>query len=80
MNAHLSQDYTHRIRYILMSKYGECLDCGYPLSPVWFEAKERNRDGNLTGRVKTACSYLLCENCGHTVIVDGTFDLSLEYK
>lgn len=59
-----------------MSKFGICTECGYKLSPVYFKYEERNEHGRLTGRVKTACSYLLCERCGNTAIVDGSFDLN----
>ena len=59
-----------------MSKFGNCIECGYKLSPVYFEDKERNEHHHLTGRTRTACSHLLCENCGHTVAVDGSFDLN----
>lgn len=58
--------------------YGSCDVCGCGLSPVWFEEIEeidkKNQPRYVTGRVRMACSYLFCENCGRKYMVDDTFD------
>lgn len=53
--------------------YGECPQCGGPLSPVWFLEEEYVK-GIRTGRKRKACSHLLCDRCGHIEIVDDSFD------
>lgn len=55
-------------------EYGICYRCGSPLQPVFFTEAERDSHGILTGRVRKACSHLLCERCGCTEVVDNTFD------
>ena len=48
-----------------MVDFGVC-DCGGSLIPVWFteeETKVANGIMYKTGRVRRACSHLVCENC-----------------
>lgn len=56
------------------SIYGVCSRCNYSLSPVYFREEERNKQNVLTGRVRKACSHLVCECCGKQECVDDTFD------
>lgn len=58
-------------------EYGYCVECGYPLEPVYFEEKEEKIVQGIripTGRVRTAVNYLYCPMCGHKEVVDDTFD------
>lgn len=48
-----------------MVDFGVC-DCGGSLIPVWFteeETKVANGIMYKTGRVRRACSHLVCEDC-----------------
>lgn len=57
--------------------YGNCHECGHSLSPVWFEEEEvKVEKGSMykTGRVRRACSHLVCSCCGKKEAVDDTFD------
>mgnify|MGYP000090298157 FL=1 len=48
-----------------MVDFGVC-DCGGSLIPVWFteeETKVANGTMYKTGRVRRACSHLVCEAC-----------------
>lgn len=61
-----------------------CNNCGHFMTQVLCEEKERIINGThikYTGRTRTVCSHLLCENCGNTQIVDETYDEpSYKYK
>lgn len=54
--------------------FGYCDRCGASLYPVWFREYEYDNAGIATGRYRTACSHLVCENCGIIEPVDDTFD------
>ncbi len=57
-----------------MSKYGHC-ECGGAMYPIWFEEEEYKPNSNTTtGRVKTACSHLVCAVCLYEATVDDSFD------
>lgn len=48
-----------------MADFGVC-DCSGSLIPVWFteeETKVANGTMYKTGRVRRACSHLVCEDC-----------------
>ena len=53
-----------------------CPSCGFTMQPVWYREKELDAHGIPTGRTYKACSFLLCEACGHKETVDGSFDES----
>lgn len=59
--------------------YGKCEDCGINLKPLWF-VEEEIVNGIKTGRVRNAVSYLFCEKCGETCIVDDSFDGPWQYR
>lgn len=57
--------------------FGTCDRCGGRLIPIWFTEEEADTfDGaiRLTGRIRKACSHLVCENCLKNFIVDDSFD------
>ena len=56
------------------SIYGVCKRCDFPFAPVYFMEEERTKQNVLTGRVRKACSHLVCESCGKEECVDDTFD------
>ena len=59
-----------------MADFGVC-DCGGSLIPVWFteeETKVANGIMYKTGRVRRACSHLVCEDCLKNFCVDDTID------
>lgn len=58
----------------VQSIYGVCSRCDYPFAPVYFMEEERDKNHFLTGRVRRACSHLVCECCGKNECVDDTFD------
>ena len=51
-----------------------CPCCGFAMKPIWYKEKEIDKYGIPTGRMYRACSYLLCEMCGHRETVDSSFD------
>lgn len=56
--------------------YGNCLECGGELHPVYFieeETKVRHGHMYLTGRKRRAVSHLVCENCLKNQCVDDSF-------
>lgn len=64
----------------MSQEYGLC-ECGKPLSPVWYWEEERDDVYHIkTGRQRLACSYLVCDFCGKTYPVDGTFDKPWESR
>lgn len=57
--------------------YGKCDFCGGQLHPVWFTEEEKVVNHGImqtTGRVRRACSHLVCECCLKNFAVDDTFD------
>lgn len=57
--------------------YGICDQCYGRLIPVWYieeETKVINGVMCKTGRVRRACSHLVCESCLKKFCVDDSFD------
>jgi hypothetical protein len=52
-----------------------CKDCNSDLKPVTFLEEERSSTGWKTGRLRTAVSHLICENCGHQEAIDDSMDM-----
>ena len=52
----------------------ELCSCGSSMLPVYFTEHERNSMNGKTGRVRSACSHLECDNCGKKVCIDDSFD------
>ncbi|MGF7012018.1 uncharacterized protein YbaR (Trm112 family) [Lachnospiraceae bacterium PF1-22] len=57
----------------------DCPHCENPLVVVMAK-EEEIRDGFYTGRTREIGDYILCENCGFTSIVDGSFDGAWGYE
>ena len=58
-------------------RYGNCSKCNSNLEPVWFEEEETKvESGRMikTGKVRHACSHLVCPNCLLSICVDDSFD------
>lgn len=58
-------------------KYGTCDRCGGKLIPIWFTEEETKTYNGIiyqTGRIRRACSHLVCENCLKNFAVDDSFD------
>lgn len=62
----------------MVDVFGNCPECGYPLTAVWFTEDEYNVTsfGNMyrTGRQRRAVDCLICEACGKKQCVDDSFD------
>lgn len=57
------------------NKIGLCPKCGYHMEvEQWFEEKEYDKNGILTGRTRLSASCLVCPNCLHKECIDDTFD------
>ncbi len=60
------------------SVYGDCPECGYPLTPVWFTEEEYKTtpfgSQYKTGRKRRAVDYLFCDVCWKKHCVDDSFD------
>lgn len=78
LTATLQTGHASDVKKIDMSTlYGQCKECGYSLTPIWFvdeEVKVENGRMWYTGGTRTACDYLICENCGSKYCVDDSFD------
>lgn len=58
--------------------HGVCPVCGYALQPEMFTEEETRVDPythalHKTGRVRRACNYLFCPNCGKKEAVDDDY-------
>lgn len=59
------------------NRFGKCRSCGTSLEPVWFKKTEyQTVEGrrSRTGRMRTACSHLVCPICMTNECVDDSFD------
>lgn len=55
--------------------FGKCCTCGAnALEAVYYTEQERTIDGHLTGRVRIAVDYIICNECLSKIIVDDEFD------
>ena len=57
--------------------FGNCAECGHPLTAVWFTEEEYETVSGImtkTGRKRRAVDYLVCESCRCKYCVDDSFD------